>query len=167
MPPRILDEVKTVSKQRGEAKTKDVPCTKRPSRGLAATSPSRSWVVITGCDGLNSSCSCLPFAASSRLWELSLPCLSLEPLVINKLDAPWVCHMTSCLRFSLMSRCRLSLSRWLAQIASRPFTVPPAGLILEGYVTTHTPTSRGRLSHWTCSSRDSTAFYRVRRTWTL
>src|SRR6266576_5955466 len=99
--------------------------------------------------------------------ELSLPCLSLEPLAINKLDAPWACHMTSSLRSSLLSRCRPSLFRWLAQITPKPSTVPPAALILEGYVMTHTPTSRGRLLHWTCSSRDSTSFYRVRRTWTL
>src|SRR6266576_6622150 len=66
-------------------------------------------------------------------------------------------------RFSLLSRCRPSLFRWLVQIAPKPSTVLPAGLILEGYVTTHTPTSCGRLLHWTCSSSDSTSFYRVRR----
>src|SRR6266576_5352128 len=46
--------------------------------------------------------------------ELSLPCLSLEPLAINKLDTPWARHMTSSLRSSLLSRYHLSLFRRLA-----------------------------------------------------
>src|SRR6266550_6236141 len=46
--------------------------------------------------------------------ELSLPCLSLEPQAINKLDAPWARHMTYGLRSSLLSRYHLSLFRRLA-----------------------------------------------------